>query len=349
MIKNTMCYPRLEIQIGAVCDALYRRQYVCRGSDGAILPGRQSDEMASGPYHLVLRDFRAASFPSRTTSPFAKSFVGCSTAITTRSARRFRRRSCALPFPVRRSMRFSRFAHMWTKRWKGSSQATFMTKPARRIILGLNHEQQHQELALTDIKHAFFSNPLRPAYVAPPRGRERISPSRTHVAPLQWRSDRDWLSASTRRTLSTFAFDNETPRHKVYLEPFQIANREVTCREYLEFMSDDVYARPEFWLSEGWETVKPQGWQAPLYWERDATDETGWRIFTLGVGIGLSALLDTPVCHVVSLRPMRLHAGEVAGSQPKRNGNRVASRSAAARKSARHREAASRKGARRGR
>ena len=95
-----------------------------------------------------------------------------------------------------------------------------------------------------------------------------------------------------------FCFDNETPRHKVYVEAFRIANRSVTCREYLEFMSDDAYARPEFWLSEGWEAVRKQGWQAPLYWERDAADSTGWRIFTLRGWHPLSALLDTPVCHV---------------------------------------------------
>ena len=95
-----------------------------------------------------------------------------------------------------------------------------------------------------------------------------------------------------------FCFDNETPRHKVYLEGFGIANRSVTCREYLDFMSDDGYARSEFWLSEGWEAVGKEGWLAPLYWERDATDSTGWRIFTLRGWHPLSALLDTPVCHV---------------------------------------------------
>jgi ergothioneine biosynthesis protein EgtB len=95
-----------------------------------------------------------------------------------------------------------------------------------------------------------------------------------------------------------FCFDNETPRHKVYLEGFGIANRSVTCREYLEFMADAAYARPELWLSEGWEAVKKEGWRAPLYWERDAADSTGWRIFTLRDWHPLSALLDTPVCHV---------------------------------------------------
>src|SRR5262249_49070729 len=95
-----------------------------------------------------------------------------------------------------------------------------------------------------------------------------------------------------------FCFDNETPRHKVYLEPFQIATRDVTCREYLEFISDDAYTRPEYWLSQGWGLVSNEGWQGPLYWERDATDETGWQVFTLRGWHSLSALLDTPVCHV---------------------------------------------------
>jgi len=95
-----------------------------------------------------------------------------------------------------------------------------------------------------------------------------------------------------------FCFDNETPRHNVFLEAFQIANRKVTCREYLEFISDTGYTRPELWLSEGWDNVKRAAWQAPLYWRRDADDETGWRVFTLAGWHGLSALLDTPVCHI---------------------------------------------------
>jgi formylglycine-generating enzyme required for sulfatase activity len=95
-----------------------------------------------------------------------------------------------------------------------------------------------------------------------------------------------------------FCFDNEAPRHKVFLEAFQIANREVTCREYLEFISDDAYTRSELWLSEGWDNVKRAAWEAPMYWRRDAGDQTGWRVFTLMGWQGLSALLDAPVCHV---------------------------------------------------
>ena len=168
----------------------------------------------------------------------------------------------------------------------------------RRIVLGLHHEQQHQELALTDIKHAFFSNPLHPPYSAGPLSNEEEQA----VSRLSWhRFDGGLIEigyALQPADAIDFCFDNETPRHKVYLEPFQIANREVTCREYLEFMSDDAYTRPEYWLSEGWDNVKRAGWQAPLYWRRDAGDNTGWRVFTLRGWQGLSALLDTPVCHL---------------------------------------------------
>ena len=167
-----------------------------------------------------------------------------------------------------------------------------------RIVLGANHEEQHQELLLTDMLHAFFSNPLRPAYedAALVGAREGSRPE------FRWHRFHGGMTEIGYQLDSTgcldFCFDNETPRHKVYLEAFGIANRSVTCGEYLEFMTDDGYTRPEFWLSEGWEPVRKDGWRAPLYWERDATDSTGWRIFTLRGWHPLSALLDTPVCHV---------------------------------------------------
>jgi ergothioneine biosynthesis protein EgtB len=167
-----------------------------------------------------------------------------------------------------------------------------------RIMLGLHHEQQHQELTLTDIKHAFFSNPLHPTYERATLQAENPRP----IPQLRW-FDFDGGIVEIGYLLNSgesldFCFSNETPRHKVYLERFQIANRKVTCREYLEFMSDDSYEHSLLWLSDGWESVKQFGWEAPLYWVRDVSDVTGWRVFTLKGWRGLTELLDTPVCHI---------------------------------------------------
>lgn len=169
---------------------------------------------------------------------------------------------------------------------------------SRRILLGLNHEQQHQELALTDIKHAFFSNPLRPTYRSPGLPKERP----LKVPTLQWLKFKGGITeigcSPNKEGSLSFCFDNETPRHRIYLEPFQLANRKVTCREYLEFVSDNGYTRPGLWLADGWDAIKQSAWEAPLYWERDPNDETGWRVFTLRGCHGLSELLDTAVCHI---------------------------------------------------
>jgi ergothioneine biosynthesis protein EgtB len=167
----------------------------------------------------------------------------------------------------------------------------------RLIVLGLNHEQQHQELALTDIKHEFFSNPLHPAYRL-----EALPTLGTAPPQLRWRECKGGMvgigCTSTIDSPLDFCFDNETPRHAVYLQPFHMASRAVTCREYLNFIADDGYARPDLWLSDGWDASNRNNWEAPRYWERDSTDSTGWRVFTLRGWHGVSGLLDTPVCHV---------------------------------------------------
>jgi ergothioneine biosynthesis protein EgtB len=169
---------------------------------------------------------------------------------------------------------------------------------SQRTVLGLSHEQQHQELALTDIKHAFFSNPLHPAYKAYVLPKDRSLP----VSALKWNEHEGGVTeigyVPNAHDPMDFSFDNESPRHRGYLEPFGISNREVTWREYLEFMSEGGYSRPGLWLSDGWEHVKQLGWEAPLYWEREAGDATGWRDFTLRGWHELSDLLDTAVCHI---------------------------------------------------
>ena len=171
----------------------------------------------------------------------------------------------------------------------------------RRIALGLEHEQQHQELIATDIKHALFTNPLHPAYQAP-----AAAPLADAIAPpLEWVAFSGGLTqigfdpeaAGTDPTLS-FCFDNETPRHTVYLAPFALASRPVTCAEYLAFMDDNGYTRPELWLSEGWTTIRAEAWDAPLYWQRDPATHSGWRIYTLEGWQALDRLSETPVCHL---------------------------------------------------
>ena len=139
------------------------------------------------------------------------------------------------------------------------------------IELGLHHEQQHQELILMDIKHVFSMNPLLPAYRA--RSLREIGVE----GPMRFVDFPGGL-VEIGHDGPGFAFDNESPRHKQWLEPFRLADRPVTCGEWLDFMEDDGYRRPEFWLSDGWATVQAQGWEAPLYWH---PSEEGWRVFTL--------------------------------------------------------------------
>jgi len=142
-----------------------------------------------------------------------------------------------------------------------------------KILLGLNHEQQHQELILTDIKHALFANPLLPAY--------RAAPAAAATAQkLEWREHQGGV-ALIGHDGAGFSFDNEGPRHQALLRPFRIASRPVSNGEYQAFMADGGYRRPEFWLSDGWARVQEEGWDAPLYWLKD-DDATGAPlVFTL--------------------------------------------------------------------
>jgi ergothioneine biosynthesis protein EgtB len=155
-----------------------------------------------------------------------------------------------------------------------------------RIELGLHHEQQHQELILTDIQHALWSNPLRPAYVQGATGSAAAKQAAAWAA-------RPGGVVEIGFAGDGFSFDNERPRHRVYLEPFLIAARPVTAGEYLAFIEDGGYRRPELWLSDGWAAVQDHGWTAPLYWEERAG---AWSELTLR---GTRAVdLDAPVSHV---------------------------------------------------
>lgn len=158
----------------------------------------------------------------------------------------------------------------------------------RGVVLGLHHEQQHQELLMYDIKNAFWSNPLHPAY------RDGGFAETGTAKAVSWTGHEGGL-VEIGYSGDGFCFDNEQPRHKVYLKSFELASHMVTCGEYLDFMRDGGYERPELWLSDGWDAAKMQSWRAPLYWFEAEGD---WRVFTLRGAAVLSGMLASPVCHV---------------------------------------------------
>ena len=152
--------------------------------------------------------------------------------------------------------------------------------PGELLDLGLNHEQQHQELLLTDLKALLAQNPLKPAY-----GGAALPPG--PAAPQAWRAFEGGLVevgfkgagfAGGAFAEGGFAFDNEGPRHRVFLEPFELAARPATCGEWLAFIEAGGYRRPELWLSDGWDALQREGWGAPEYWRHT---EGGWRVHTL--------------------------------------------------------------------
>ena len=160
------------------------------------------------------------------------------------------------------------------------------------VELGLHHEQQHQELILTDLLHLFAQNPLRPAVrggVAPPAALAESAAS----AP-------DWIAfdagqGETGHHGAAFAFDNESPRHAATLRPFRLASRAVTNREWQAFIDAGGYADAQLWLSDGWDTVQAQRWQAPLYWEDGAPGSPPQQMSLDGLR---AREPDAPVTHV---------------------------------------------------
>ena len=157
---------------------------------------------------------------------------------------------------------------------------------ARLVELGLAHEQQHQELILTDVKHALHANPMAPAYLETARD----APAAAH--PVGWRRHEEriaWIGQDG----AGFSFDNERPRHRVLVAGFELATRLVTAGEYLEFIRDGGYRAPSLWLSDGWAEVQASGWTAPLYWSEE---NGGFSLFTLGGRRPLDPV--EPVCHL---------------------------------------------------
>lgn len=154
------------------------------------------------------------------------------------------------------------------------------------ITLGLNHEQQHQELLLMDIKHAFSLNPLYTAY-------QQTTLAETSPVETTWTQHPGGISQTGADPASGFCYDNETPRHQNLLSPFEICDQLVSNRDWLAFINDDGYQQHQLWLSDGWAWLDEQQVRAPLYWRQQNGE---WYEFTLN---GLQALnLDAPVCHI---------------------------------------------------
>lgn len=161
----------------------------------------------------------------------------------------------------------------------------------KRIELGANHEEQHQELLLTDVLHALFTNPLRPAYTPLEPGALANSESAEPTRFLRFEGGLQEIGHGG----DTFSFDNERPRHRVWLEPYALAERLVTCGEYAEFIADGGYRRPELWLSDGWTAIQAHGWRAPLYWSDGGGD---WTVFTMHGDLTLDRVKNAPVSQV---------------------------------------------------
>ena len=178
--------------------------------------------------------------------------------------------------------------HMLKLLQSGSAAA----EAQKLVVLGLNHEQQHQELIVTDVKHGFWSNPLHPAY------QTAVPATPTDSAPQQKPQLYPEGLYEIGADGEQFYFDNEGSRHKVFLRPFRFAMRLATCGEYLSFMEDAGYSRPELWLSDGWKAVQTHRWKAPLYWEKSGERKSGdqWIQFTCS---GMRNVEEAePVCHV---------------------------------------------------
>jgi ergothioneine biosynthesis protein EgtB len=164
---------------------------------------------------------------------------------------------------------------------------------AQLVSLGLQHEQQHQELLLTDIQHALSFSPQHPAYA------RRWPLTSTAPQPLRWHAFAGGLVEHGHDAAldGEFAFDNETPRHPAYVAPFELASRLVTNGELMEFIADGGYQRPEFWLSMGWDWVQAGGHALPLYWQADGAGQSrNYRHFTLQGMLDVDP--NTPACHL---------------------------------------------------
>lgn len=185
--------------------------------------------------------------------------------------------------------RYRRHVEAGVRRFIAEAPDAAWAAAAPLLRLGLHHEQQHQELMLTDLLHAFSLNPLRPAW------RTGDPPRVAHLENLQWLGHAGGV-VEIGHAGPGFAFDNEGPRHPALLAPHELAARPVNNAEYQAFIDDGGYRRPELWLSDGWATVQAQGWSAPLYWLPPEPGGAPAQAFSLHGVLALDPL--APVCHL---------------------------------------------------
>ncbi len=176
---------------------------------------------------------------------------------------------------VAESFRFRESVDRHIEELVGSASQEMLDEIEPVLTLGLQHEQQHQELLVTDIKHVLAQNPLRPVF------RKRIQETTTTPPAIKFLDFEETIATighDGRGPSRVFSYDNEGPQHRALVPAFSLADRLVTCGEYIDFIENDGYCRPEFWLSLGWMTVNEQRWEAPLYWEKQDGE---WWQFTL--------------------------------------------------------------------
>ena len=221
------------------------------------------------PLQLLLRGGRRAAPAARSAGLLTRPTVG---------------RGRRLPRPRRR--------RAWRALLAERRRRRVAARSRRCSSSGSHHEQQHQELLLTDILQRLRPQPAAPGL---PAARTPPAPPASAAAARRWIALRRRPAARSATTADGFAFDNEGPRHRVYLEPFALADRPVTNGEWLAFIADGGYRRPELWLSDGWAAVQAEGWQAPLYWER--TTAAAGAQMTPRAACARSSRAR-PVCHV---------------------------------------------------
>lgn len=182
-----------------------------------------------------------------------------------------------------------RYRDVVTQQVVDALEAGRLDEPARALVeLGCHHEQQHQELVLMDLKHLLSHNAIQPEYVARP-----VDDDGAEAPPLGWAAVSGGVH-EIGHDGDGFAFDNESPRHRVWVDDCRVATRQVTNAEWMEFVADGGYRKADLWLSDGWATVQAQGWEAPCYWQCEP--DGSWTTFTLSGRRPVVAA--EPVCHV---------------------------------------------------